>query len=461
MKKILLICTTFFIVNSFAQQSTFIFTKERSEQLKNVYHTPTVYAVKKTQIPVSKFDTIKKITKEYAEYEIENQEYINDSLLSIEKFNKAKITQKTLNSISDNLKLYLNSTNKYKEKKLFLITAQKSADSLSNANVLYAMVPHKMIKPAIKNVIYADNDINPNFKKDFKDINSNETIFNEHITSIINRIASLPYPQFNWKRQNRYSKSIGNNNGKINKYDLEFKPSESVNIDGFLVEKEVDYLSLVGTFIKIDTILSKRGTTEFLILKSNLKGFNIELNKFKETSDFIIQNIETKEYFLAYNGLLKTYAIDNELFEICEKLNKKGFTTKQIGEHICIILEKQNIKLDDKIKEEVKKDNFNFITNLSKSIDRYTNLANQSKPIFERLSNHISSYEYRTLTTERLAIWKQDNLKGQDIIKQFELLHKSQNDIYYLDANVVGVENVQNYINISNAVLVSNKFIGM
>lgn len=462
MKKTLLIFASLFFINSFAQQAKFIFTKERSEQLKNVYYRPTVYRVTQTQILVSKFDTIKTITKKFAEKQIENEKQINDSLLAVETFKNESLAYKTLNSILNNLKLYLNSNSKFKDKKLFLINAQNSADSIRNSNVLYAMISDKMIKPAVKNVIYADDKVNPNFKKDFKELNSNEKVFTEHISLIVQRIESLPKPKFYWKRENKYlGSNYALNNDKIKKYDLKFEPKETVNIEGFTVEQEIDYLTLIGTFIKIDTILSKTETNNLLVLKSKLKGYNVELNKFRETTDILLQNIESKEYFLGTDDLVNNFAINNELIEMCEKLNKNGFSTKQIDQDICIILGNQKIKLDDTVKEKIKKNDFAFITNLSKSIDKYKSLANQSKPIFDKLSNHINSYRSGTLTKERLMIWKQDNLKGQEILKQFNLLFKSQSDIYYLDAGIVGTENSITYQNIVNAVLLSNKFIGM
>ena len=296
MKKTLLIFASLFFINSFAQQAKFIFTKERSEQLKNVYYRPTVYRVTQTQILVSKFDTIKTITKKFAEKQIENEKQINDSLLAVETFKNESLAYKTLNSILNNLKLYLNSNSKFKDKKLFLINAQNSADSIRNSNVLYAMISDKMIKPAVKNVIYADDKVNPNFKKDFKELNSNEKVFTEHISLIVQRIESLPKPKFYWKRENKYlGSNYALNNDKIKKYDLKFEPKETVNIEGFTVEQEIDYLTLIGTFIKIDTILSKTETNNLLVLKSKLKGYNVELNKFRETTDILLQNIESKE----------------------------------------------------------------------------------------------------------------------------------------------------------------------
>lgn len=250
---------------------------------------------------------------------------------------------------------------------------------------------------------------------------------------------------------------------KIQQFKDKFVENGEIELDGYIKGDEIDYKTLSGNYIKIDSLLHKviyKGNLfEEVYVKSNkAKNLNIVSNKLDVAGVFILQNENTKELYLCDTYFTGNFSTNTE---VSDKLNKNGFTTKKIGRDYYIILPNKKIKVDNIISDKVKTNNFKFIKDLSLSIDKYSSLSNQAKPLIEKLSNHINAYQSKTLTKERLSQWKIDNLKGQALVKQFSDLLNAQEDIYYLDAQLVGVENSKACTNISNAVLVSNKFIGM
>ncbi len=278
----------------------------------------------------------------------------------------------------------------------------------------------------------------------------------EMIEEMKNDSIKRGYAESSLKKYRQYLKDT-------KKFEINFVEKGDIVLEGYTKGEEIDFKTLSGNYIKIDSLYSKtiyqgnQSEKVFVNIK-DAKNLNIKENKLTIETDFILQNENTKELYYGNSYLTGNFASNNEISDI---LNSKGFSTKKIGREFYIIFGSKKIKIDSTIKEKIKQNDFNFITELVKSIDKYSSLAIQSKPIFEKLSNHINAYQSKTLTKERLSQWKKDNLKGQEIVKQFEILFNLQSDIYYLDAQVVGIENSKAYTNITNAVLVSNKFIGM
>ncbi|MBF6653978.1 hypothetical protein C3B47_14055 [Flavobacterium columnare] len=97
------------------------------------------------------------------------------------------------------------------------------------------------------------------------------------------------------------------------KYNIQYKIKDTISIQALQESTEMSYLNLDGTFKKIDVFFLKLSNPKTYVLKENLKEPNAKKNDFyemrvlNESSILLLQNIETKKYFVCNNSLLIEY----------------------------------------------------------------------------------------------------------------------------------------------------------
>ncbi|ENA1795744.1 hypothetical protein ABF176_002597, partial [Flavobacterium psychrophilum] len=83
MKKSLLLISSFLIFSiSFAQQKTVVFEKNRLVQVRKFSYSINPNILKQVSIPITTYDTIKTVTKEYAVILEENERFKKDSIVA-------------------------------------------------------------------------------------------------------------------------------------------------------------------------------------------------------------------------------------------------------------------------------------------------------------------------------------------------------------------------------------------
>ncbi len=68
------------VTNTFAQEKTYTFSKNRLQQVRKFSYNINPLKLKQTSIKIARFDTVKTVTKEYAVILAENEEFKKDSI---------------------------------------------------------------------------------------------------------------------------------------------------------------------------------------------------------------------------------------------------------------------------------------------------------------------------------------------------------------------------------------------
>lgn len=473
MRKLQFLVLLLIFSKSFSQNKKYHLSTDRTIEIKKGYHIGEIYAVSKQKIFIPKFDTIKSFTSEYIEEIKENEKQLKDSLKAVEDFKLQYFEQTKLNKIAIKLKLFLNSNDKFKIKKQFLIDAQQISDSLGNKKTLntnYSKIIYGRGTIDMQSqLIYADKDFNAEFRDVFKEINYNDETLKYYYLQMIRNIENLPKPIFNWTR--RVKGQIKSRDGTlkgIEKFNISYKLIDSIAIEGYVRKEEVDVSKLNGEFVVIDDcefVFENRAYAKNqVILKSDSK--NVKNNYNFSYGNVLMRNLTTDEYYLTYIGLLKQLTIDDEKYFFYENLRKNGFKAIQVYGDVCIVIPNKYIKINNNLIEKIQKTGIIYLTNLLESLDNYHQLATVAKPLVERINGHVGAYRYGTLTATRLAQWKTDNKQAQIIANKFKFI-KEIDEVYFDDYLAINYDdyyvhkNQQIKIALDTAILVSNQVLGM
>ncbi|MGR3792032.1 hypothetical protein ACUXZJ_14385 [Flavobacterium sp. TN-1] len=80
MTKFYLFLVLLIVSNTFAQEKTYTFSKNRLQQVRKFSYNINPLKLKQTSIKIARFDTVKTVTKEYAVILAENEEFKKDSI---------------------------------------------------------------------------------------------------------------------------------------------------------------------------------------------------------------------------------------------------------------------------------------------------------------------------------------------------------------------------------------------
>jgi hypothetical protein len=301
-----------------------------------------------------------------------------------------------------------------------------------------------------------------------EEIKENEKQMKDSLKAVEDfKLQNSPNAKLNWTRKTKGQiKSMDGTVKEIKKFNISYK---LIDIDGYVRKDEIDASKLNGEFVVIDdcefVFENKSFAKNQIILKSNAK--NIKDNNNFSYSDVLIWNATTNEYYTtSFNTLNRLAIIEDEKHLFYENLKKNGFKTKQIYGDVCIVMPNKFIKINNNLSEKLQKTGIIYLTNLSKSLDNYHQLATIAKPLVERINGYVGAYRYGTLTATRLAQWKIDNKQAQIIANKFKLI-KEIDEAYFDDYLAINYDdyfvhkNQQIKIALDTAILVSNQLLGM
>lgn len=177
----------------------------------------------------------------------------------------------------------------------------------------------------------------------------------------------------------------------------------------------------------------------------------------------LIYNSSTNEYYLDKGDLKLIYeaGINQEITAFLNKLQSLGYKTSDSKGDFIIHTNNGKLSLTADIVDEVNKGNNKYLEEISISVKTFNDLAQQSKPLMESLAKHFSSYQYATLTTDRLNVWKQDVLKADELNKKVNSLKgREKENIYnfqkHLDYHLIG-----EYNDFRDVLIASKKILGL
>lgn len=437
MKKIYLFIIALCLTSVMSAQTKYYkLTKERTTVISKKYSSlPVVYKVLNKEINISTKTEVP--NKLYTEIENQINSLVKDSINQmvslqpkIELFNKK-------NEAADEIRKYLNSTEKKKIKKNYLIKAQKISDDY---HLKYKIYPNKDLFMPLNDVhnqlIYRNRK--PTITRDLRD----------KLTAEKNRLNNTP------KVVNELTKS---NNLKKQALILDeivedittlsgiFKSLGNTNYDYVVLGKDID------GFSKNELLDSK-------IFKEKKLGYGFKKDLGNKN---LIFNKEKNEYYLVDGFLLGEFAQDMTLVYFEKKLNKLGYKTESNNDDMIIYVNKRKLVLTNDIYRNVEKGNTNYINEIAKSAKQFQTYVDTSKPLTEKLVKHFSSHKNRTMTTTRLSIWKSDLKKAKNIYSKILSLKGNESDNIINFNQQVNNKTLDSYNDFSQVVKGSEQVLGM
>jgi hypothetical protein len=315
MKTIYLFLVLMIASNTFSQEKKYTFSKNRLQQVRKFSYNINPMNLEKKIIKIARYDTIKKPTPQYQAILEKIEKSKKDSITELQKFKTKDLLYNRVQMIAENLKQYLNSEKKFKEKKDFLIKAQIISDSLDDKRIIETNWGSNSIydKNGRSSIIYSDKEFNSENKDIFKDINSSNKALNNYYSSMVSTILNLKKPSFDWKMPN-YQMNYNRNDGEPAKFNLILNFKDSISVNG-LIGKEFDYLDLSGEY-KVISKYYQKSSIQFLLSES-IKNINLSKNNIYEMLDgTLLQNINTYEFIKCNPSFLSEYDLtknDDEL----------------------------------------------------------------------------------------------------------------------------------------------------
>ncbi|TYA78536.1 hypothetical protein [Seonamhaeicola marinus] len=417
-KSALLITLALSLQQSISQTSSYQFAKETTLSKLDPYYKRFyyVYSAKHIEIEFPIYDTIEKPSEKYKALRNNLAKVQRDSTNYVTQINK----HKKINSICEYISVYLNSKSSFKFKKYHLIEAQKIANEYN-----------------IDKLIYADKTFNEENRKSFNSIKGK---LDDYLIGISYEIST----QFPIEEDDKIFKHL-----KGIRYQLKTTNKTTKQIIETGTEKRRILITgdRIKDFENISGLYDNIG--EFHVLDANINGFVkgqlinkdsiINKSEIKSTRIYgpiypVLKNRETNEYFYTDYDFLREFGVNNVMREYVELLKRNGFPSRFDGDILYIKTSKGEVRATYDIYEQVKKNNFNYINEISRSIIRFKQLVKQSKPLIDKLASHYNAHKNFTMTTSRLTTWKNDAKKGQEILNQIKSLKGNEEEIsdYFL-----------------------------
>lgn len=409
MKKIYLFITVLCFTSAIKAQTKFYkLTQERTIEISKKYSSlPAVYKVlnKEINIPIETEIPNKLYIEIENQIETLKKDSINQTIAlqpKIELFHKK-------NEAAIELKNYLNSTEKKKIKKNYLIKAQKILDDY---NLNYKVYPNKNLTMTLSDV-------------------HNELIYNNRKPTITRDLR---------KKLSLEKDKLGNTPKFVNELII----SNDLKKQALILDEEINDIT------KVSGIFKSLGSTKFdyVILKKNIDGYAmnefVDMEIFKEKklgygfdkklgSKYLIINTQKDEYYLVDGIFISAFAKDMTLVNFEKKLNDLGYKTESNNSDMFIFSDNIKLVLTNDIYQNVEEGNTVYINEIAKSTQQFQKYINASIPLTDKLVKHFSSYQNGTMSESRQLIWEEDLKKAKNIYNNIRSLkgNESENTINF------------------------------
>lgn len=442
MKKIMFLFLCYiYITTALAQQKEYSFNKSRTSQTIAKYTPGTfqVFKVVNKEISIPEYDTSMAITGQYKEMRSNFDKLHSDSIkysssyqLELEKYNDIDMATSKIGG-------FLKSSEKFKDKSHFLIDAQ-------NIMIKYGDY-----------LIYSNADVNKDKRKEFLTLRMDEANLRSHLIRVGNSIdANNRTPQNKSSQLSSALSRARESLQKTNKYDVAYNENGKVKTQkGLIIDSELDDLTTIeGTFSFV-------GTFSY-ISESTIKYAKNQLVE-TESGFPLIHNALKNEYYLDAGYMKLTYecGTNQEISDVISTINKAGYKTSDAKGDYIIHTTNGNITLTADIFEQVKKNNIIYISEISLSVKTFNSLLSEGQPFIDKLANHFNAYRSRTMTTDRLTVWKQDVTKADGIINKMKSLKGAEKENITNFNNQFPTERLKIYNDFWGVVMGSKQILGL
>jgi hypothetical protein len=136
------------------------------------------------------------------------------------------------------------------------------------------------------------------------------------------------------------------------------------------------------------------------------------------------------EYYLDAGNVKITYecGTKGDISSVLSTINKAGFKTSDSNGDYVIHTVNGNLVLTTDIVEAVKNGNTKYISDISLSVKTFKQLMTESQTLIDKLAGHYSAHRSRTMTSDRLVLWKQDVQKADGILKRMTSLKGAEKE---------------------------------
>jgi hypothetical protein len=440
----------------YAQTTKYTLSKSRTAPIiaKYVPGTFQAYRVVNKEVSFPIYDTISKITPEYAELSSRLEKLHNDSASYATQYQNELTAYNEISKAAEQIGNYLNKTGKFRDKSHFLAEAQTT-----------------FIKYNLDYLVYADDNVNSIRKKEFKGLRFNDITtpdsFDNHLRNVYNQIKGKSRPYNNSSNINYDLQRTRRNLSQTQRYSITYKESgQKKQIKTYMVDSEIeDLTSIEGVFTSIgEFYFSTENTLAYLENQLIEKSF-LESQNEKNSRHFspLFYNSLKNEYYLDAGRMNFTYecGTNQEISDIITKINKAGYKTLDSKGDYIIQTPNGNITLTADILEQVKINNTKYISDISLSVKTFNSLLTESKPLIDKLANHFNAYSARTMTTDRLSIWKQDVVKADVILKKMNSLKGAEKENIYNFNNQFSNDRLKLYNDFWGVVVGSKQILGL
>jgi hypothetical protein len=208
--------------------------------------------------------------------------------------------------------------------------------------------------------------------------------------------------------------------------------SDSVKI--YMKDTEIDDVtSLEGEFTVIGQFLIQEYNTKEFVRGQLINREFLE-KRGEETSGKafypLLYNQAKNEYYLdkGYVSFIYECGTKGDINSILSTINKAGFKTSDSNGDYIISTVNGNITLTADIVEAVKNGNTKYINDISSSVKTFKQLIIESQPLMDKLAGHYNAHRSRTMTNDRLALWKQDVIKADGVLKKMNSLKGAEKE---------------------------------
>lgn len=209
---------------------------------------------------------------------------------------------------------------------------------------------------------------------------------------------------------------------------------DSTKAKTYTVDSDVeDITSLTGSFTVVgryyyQSYKDRVSEAYQLVDEESLQKKGIET--YAKTFYPLLYNESTGEYFLdaGHVSLIGECGTSAEVAGVISTINKAGYKTSELNGRHMISTVNGNIVLTSDILNAVKNGNTKYIDEISQSVKVFKQQLTQAKPLIEKLAGHYKAHRARTMTNDRLAIWKQDLLKADGILKKMNSLKGAEKE---------------------------------
>ena len=397
-------------------QKTFVLKRSETQMKMGKYRNAfSVSQLRLDNIQVPKYDTTQVESDSYKTLLVSIEKLETDSIRYASEFHSQLENYKKYKSVADNLQAFLESNEKFKDKKEYLRKAQIAAEDVG-----------------LEINVYADKSVNTDFQSDFLLYKFDKNGLNDLVKSSLRypqQFAREPKPSYNQTTVNRDLADKREGLSRTNRYETKTSQSGVKTIPSLVEGQTVnDLAALEGVFNPVRGKNYVITTAHSEYVSGQIVGDSIrytpdfKVNRAREI--FLYQHRETGEYYWDNGGMLffANCGTDDQVNQFVQKLTQSGYKVVDAKDGKEIIVGDTHLSIQPDLFEEVNNGNINYVNEVASAVDKFKQYMKQAQPLTSKIAMHFTAHLAFTMTTDRLTTWKRDVQKAIELENKIKSL---------------------------------------